>query len=154
MTASVVNSTSVKTTFNANTDGSYRVIVGSPTWTGGNAATTASGLLGSDASADESSLLSSQQSWWANYWANTGVLEANSSDGQAQYMETLRTVSLFMEAASMRGTIPGSQAGVADMFNWGQDHQNWTPSALAVPSSCVTSVFSASCLAVAIALAD
>ena len=44
-------------------------------------------------------------------------------------MESLRTIYLFMEAASMRGTIPGSQAGVADMFNFGQDHQTWTPSA-------------------------
>lgn len=129
VSAQVVNSTQVKVNFTPNTDGSYRVIVGAPTWTGGNAATTASNLLGSDASAAESSLLSSQQSWWANYWANTGVLEANSSDGTAQYMETLRTVYLFMEAASMRGTIPGSQAGVADMFNFGQDKQAWTPSA-------------------------
>ena len=129
VSASVVNSTSVRTTFTPNTDGSYRVIVGSPTWTGGNAATTAANLLGSDASAAESSLLGSQQSWWANFWAGTGVLEANSADGQAQYMENLRTLYLFMEAASMRGTIPGSQAGVADMFNWTQDHQYWTPSA-------------------------
>ncbi|MFI0719427.1 fascin domain-containing protein [Streptomyces sp. NPDC021224] len=129
VSAQVVNSTQVKVDFTPNTDGSYRVIVGSPTWTGGNAGSTASGLLGSDATAAESSLLGSQQSWWANYWANTGILEANSSDGQAQYMESLRTIYLFMEAASMRGTIPGSQAGVADMFNFGQDHQNWTPSA-------------------------
>ncbi|WP_103885020.1 fascin domain-containing protein [Actinacidiphila yanglinensis] len=125
----VVSSTQVKVNFTPNTDGSYRVIVGAPTWTGGNAASTASALLGSDATATESSLLSSQQSWWAGYWANSGLLEANSSDGQAQYMESLRTIYLFMEAASMRGTIPGSQAGVADMFNFGQDQQAWTPSA-------------------------
>ncbi|WP_327288198.1 hypothetical protein [Streptomyces sp. NBC_01198] len=129
VSAQVVNSTQVKVNFTPNTDGSYRVIVGAPTWTGGNAGSTASSLLGSDATVAESSLLGSQQSWWSNYWANTGLLEANSSDGQAQYMETLRTIYLFMEAASMRGTIPGSQAGVADMFNFGQDHQNWTPSA-------------------------
>ncbi|MFC4034844.1 hypothetical protein ACFO3J_25745, partial [Streptomyces polygonati] len=127
--STVVSSTQVRTTFTPNTDGTFRVIVGAPAWTGGNAAGTASALLGSDATVAESSLLSTQQSWWANFWANTGVLEANSSDGQAQYMETLRTLYLFMEAASMRGTIPGSQAGVADMFNFGQDHQNWTPSA-------------------------
>ncbi|CAG6396702.1 putative Alpha-L-fucosidase [Actinacidiphila cocklensis] len=129
VSAQVVNSTQVKVDFSPNTDGSYRVIAGAPTWTGGNAGSTASGLLGSDATAAESSLLGTQQSWWANFWANSGILEANSADGQAQYMETLRTIYLFMEAASMRGTIPGSQAGVADMFNFGQDHQNWTPSA-------------------------
>ncbi|WP_052397320.1 fascin domain-containing protein [Streptomyces sp. NRRL F-5123] len=129
VSARVVGNTQVKVDFTPNTDGSYRVVVGSPTWTGGNAAGTASGLLGSDATAAESSLLGSQQSWWANYWASTGILEAESADGQAQYMESLRTIYLFMEAASMRATVPGSQAGVADMFNFGQDHQNWTPSA-------------------------
>ncbi|SDO52310.1 fascin domain-containing protein [Actinacidiphila guanduensis] len=129
VTAQVVNSTQVKVNFTPNTDGSFRVVVGAPTWTGGNAGSTASSLLGSDATAAESSLLSSQQSWWANYWANSGLLEANSSDGQASYVESLRTIYLFMEAASMRGTIPGSQAGVADMFNFGQDQQAWTPSA-------------------------
>ncbi|WP_405827803.1 fascin domain-containing protein [Streptomyces sp. NBC_01176] len=129
VSAQVVNSTQVKVNFTPNADGSFRVIAGAPTWTGGNAGSTASALLGSDAGAAESSLLSTQQSWWANYWANSGLLEANSTDGQAQYMESLRTIYLFMEAASMRGAIPGSQAGVADMFNFGQDHQNWTPSA-------------------------
>ncbi|WP_069465883.1 fascin domain-containing protein [Actinacidiphila rubida] len=129
VSAQVVNSTQVKVTFTPNADGSYRVVAGAPAWTGGDAAGTASNLIGQDAGAPESSLLSSQQSWWAGYWANSGVLEANSSDGTAQYMETLRTLYLFMEAASMRGTVPGSQAGVADMFNFGQDHQNWTPSA-------------------------
>jgi hypothetical protein len=129
VSAQVVNGTQVKVNFTPNSDGSYRVIVGAPNWTGGDAASTASSLLGSDATAAESSLLSAQQSWWAGYWANSGILEANSSDGQAQYMESLRTIYLFMEAASMRGSIPGSQAGVADMFDFGQDQQAWTPSA-------------------------
>ncbi|SFD97516.1 hypothetical protein SAMN05216251_10121 [Actinacidiphila alni] len=129
VSASVVNTTQVKVVFTPNTDGSYRIVLGAPTWTGGNAATTAANLLGSDAGAAESALLSSQQSWWANFWGNSGALEANSADGTAQYMETLRTLYTYMEAASMRGTVPGSQAGVADMFNFGQDHQNWTPSA-------------------------
>ena len=129
VSAQVVNSTQVKVDFSPNTDGSYRVIVGSPTWADGDAGSTASALLGSDATAAESSLLSSQESWWAGYWADSGVLEADSSDGQAQYMESLRTIYLFMEAASMRGAVPGSQAGVADMFNFSQDQQAWTPSA-------------------------
>ena len=129
VTASVVNSTSVKVTFTPNTDGSFRVIVGAPTWTGGNAATTATSLLGSDATTAESSLLSSQSGWWNNFWANSGLIEMNSADGSAQYIESLRTIYLYTEAASMRGTFPGSQAGVTDMFNFGQDHQNWTPSA-------------------------
>jgi hypothetical protein len=128
VTASVVSSTSVRVSFKPNTDGSYRVLVGSPSWAGGNAATTASSLLGSDATASESSLLASQSSWWNNFWAGSGLVEMTSADGSAQYIENLRTLYLYTEAASMRGTYPGSQAGVTDMFNFGQDHQSWTPS--------------------------
>jgi hypothetical protein len=128
VTASVVNSTSVKVSFKPNTDGSFRVVVSSPTWAGGNAATTASSLLGSDATATESSLLSTQSTWWNNFWASAGLIEASSTDGSADYMESLRTIYLYTEAASMRGTYPGSQAGITDMFNYGQDHQDWTPS--------------------------
>ena len=36
VTAAVVNSTTVKTQFNPNADGSFRVVIGAPTWTGGN----------------------------------------------------------------------------------------------------------------------
>jgi hypothetical protein len=48
----------------------------------------------------------------------------NSSDGTAQYMENLRDIYLYTEAASMRGTYPGSQAGVADMFAYDEDQQD------------------------------
>jgi hypothetical protein len=129
VTAAVAGPTQVKVSFTPNPDGSYRVIAGAPTWTGGNAATTVSNLFGSDSTTAEASLLASQSSWWSAYWANSGLLELNSSDGSAQYLENLRTLYLFTEAASMRGTIPGSQAGVADMFNFSEDKQNWNPSA-------------------------
>jgi hypothetical protein len=128
VTTSVVNSTTVQVSFKPNADGSYRIVVGAPSWTGGNAATTAASLLGSDATTAESTLLSSQSTWWNAFWANSGLIELNSSDGAAQYMEALRTIYLYTEEASMRGTYPGSQAGVTDMFNFGQDQQKWTPS--------------------------
>ncbi len=52
----------------------------------------------------------------------------NSSDGTAQYMENLRAIYLYAEAASMHsGAYPGSQAGVADMFAFDQDQQDWYP---------------------------
>jgi hypothetical protein len=129
VTASVDSSSQVKVTLTPNADGSFRVIAGAPAWAGGSAGATASNLLGFDATASEPSLLAAQTAWWASYWANAGLLELSSADGSAQYLENLRTLYLFMEAASMRGTMPGSQAGVADMFNFGQDHQSWTPSA-------------------------
>ncbi|MBS2966994.1 putative Ig domain-containing protein, partial [Actinocrinis puniceicyclus] len=128
VSASVVNSTSVRVSFTPNSDGSYRVIVVSPSWTGGNANSAASTLIGSDASAGESSLLASQSVWWNGYWAHSGLIEASSSDGSAQYMENLHTLYLYFEAGSMHsGQYPGSQAGLADLFNFNQDHQAWYP---------------------------
>jgi hypothetical protein len=128
VTASVVNSTQVQVSFNPNADGSFRVIIAAPSWTGGNPATTAANLIGGDTTAATSSLLSAQSSAWNTYWANSGLIETNSADGTAQYMENLRTIYLYAEAASMHsGAYPGSQAGVADMFAYDQDKQDWYP---------------------------
>jgi hypothetical protein len=128
VTASVVNSTEVQVSFTPNSNGSFRIVVAAPSWAGGNAATTASTLIGSDTTTAASTLLATQSSWWNAYWANAGLIEANSSDGTAQYMENLRTLYLYDEAASMHsGDYPGSQAGVADMFAYDQDQQDWYP---------------------------
>jgi hypothetical protein len=128
VSASVINGTQVQVAFNPNSDGTYRVIVASPSWTGGTANSTAAGLIGADTTASESSLLAPQSAWWNNYWANSGLIEANSSDGTAQYMENLHTLYLYFEAGLMHsGQFPGSQAGLADLYNFNQDHQAWYP---------------------------
>ncbi len=128
VTASVVNSTQVKVTFTPNTDGSYRIVVAAPGWTGGNAISTAQNLIGSDTTSATSTLLSAQALAWHTFWANSGLVEATSSDGSAQYMENLRTLYLYDENASMSsGHYGGSQAGVADMFEYNQDKQDWFP---------------------------
>src|SRR6202453_3827984 len=128
VTASVVNSTEVQVSFTPNSNGSFRVIVAAPEWTGGNATSTASSLIGSDTTTATSSLLATQSTWWNGYWANAGLVQASSSDGSAQYMENLRTLYLYDEAASMHsGDYPGSQAGVADMFAFDEDQQDWYP---------------------------
>ena len=128
VTASVINGQQVQIAFTPNADGSFRVIVASPAWKGGNPTTTASTLIGDDTTATTSSLLSAQAAWWNGYWAHAGVVEMNSNDGAAPYLENLRTIYLFTEAASMHdGAYPGSQAGVADMFAFDQDKQDWYP---------------------------
>jgi hypothetical protein len=120
--ASVTNSETVTVTFKPNADGSYRVVVAAPHWAGGDAMATAQRLLGAPATSQRQ-----QEAWWHRYWANTGLLEMSSSDGVAQYLQSIRTLYLYTEAASMRGEYPGSQAGVADMFNFSEDHQDWYP---------------------------
>ncbi|WP_051950901.1 Ig-like domain-containing protein [Actinacidiphila yeochonensis] len=134
VTASVASPTQVKVAFKPNRDGSFRVVVGSPAWNGGTAqktpARTASKLIGQDASASEKSLLKPQDRWWQRFWSDSGLVAMDSADGSADYVENLRTLYLYEEAASMKaGIYPGSQAGEADMFSWDKDTQTWTPSA-------------------------
>jgi hypothetical protein len=129
LSVSVVSPTEVQASFKPTTKGSFRVVVAAPSWTGGDAASTADELIGNDANVSESALTSSQQQWWGNFWANSGLVEMNSADGSAAYIENLRTLYLYEEAASEKaGVYPGNQAGDADMFDWSQDEQTWTPS--------------------------
>ncbi|GAA5187867.1 hypothetical protein GCM10023322_37170 [Rugosimonospora acidiphila] len=125
--ASAPNSSTARVSFQPNTDGSYRVVVAAPGWTGGDAVATASALLGGDATASASSVAAAHLSWWHSYWAGAGLIKISSTDGTGDYVENLRTLYLYDEAASSRGTYPGSQAGVADLFNFSQDHQDWFP---------------------------
>jgi hypothetical protein len=126
----VASPTQVKVSFKPHADGTFRVVVASPGWTGGDAAATASRLIGHDATAPEPALTAAQNNWWNHYWTHSGLVEMNSADGSAAYIENLRTLYLYEEAASMKkGIYPGSQAGEADMFAWNKDAQTWTPSA-------------------------
>jgi hypothetical protein len=131
VTTSVVSSTEVQTSFTPHADGSFRVVVAAPAWNGtqGDPGTYATSVIGGDTTADESSLLSAQRSWWTDFWTRSGLIEMDSTDGSAAYVENLRTLYLYEEAASTKaGIYPGSQAGEADMFDWSQDTQTWTPS--------------------------
>ncbi|HLL67582.1 MAG TPA: RICIN domain-containing protein [Micromonosporaceae bacterium] len=125
--ASVVDPTSVRVSFQPNTNGSYRVVVGAPRWTGGNAQATATALLASNASLAAGTLSAAHLAWWHAFWNRVGLITMSSADGSADYLENLRTVYLYTNAAESRGQLPGSHAGVADLFNFGQDYQRWYP---------------------------
>ena len=130
VSTSVVSSTQVQTSFRPNADGSFRVVVAAPSWTGsGDPGSTATSLIGGDATATEATLLAGQDSWWSAFWKHSGLIEMSSSDGDAAYIENLRTLYLYEEASSEKaGVYPGNQAGDADMFDWDKDTQTWTPS--------------------------
>ncbi|MFD3525804.1 hypothetical protein [Streptomyces sp. NPDC058653] len=127
VSADVADPRSVRVRFTPHADGSFRVVVGAPHWTGGNAASTASRLIGSDATSSKSSLLAAQARHWNSFWGSTALMKISSPDGSGEYMENLRTLYLYNEAASMGGRYGGSQAGVANMFNFSKDHQDWYP---------------------------
>ncbi|HEX6449438.1 MAG TPA: Ig-like domain-containing protein [Trebonia sp.] len=129
---SVTNSTKITTSFKPNSDGEFRVVLAAPRWAGDTAIDTASvtatNLIGNDASLPEQALLNSQEHWWNQYWAHSGLVEMNSADGSAAYIENIRTLYLYDAAASSKtGTYFGSQAGEADMFDWSEDQQSWAP---------------------------
>lgn len=119
--ASVTSADSVQVSFKPNASGDFRVVVAAPHWAGGDAQQTAAQLLSQPISAQGSDM------WWHRFWGRSGLVEMSSADGSAQYIEQLRTIYLYTEAASMRSGLPGSQAGVADLFNFSEDHQDWFP---------------------------
>ena len=133
VSASVVSPTKVQVSFKPNADGDFRVVVAAPHWAGGTAAdtaaVTAAKVIGNDANVPEQALLGSQDRWWDSFWSHSGLVEMSSADGSAAYIENLRTLYLYEEAASEKqGIYPGNQAGDADMFDWNKDTIAWTPS--------------------------
>jgi hypothetical protein len=124
---STPNSVTAQVSFQPNTDGSFRVIVAAPMWTGGDPLTTATAVINGDATKAQSTVTAAHLSWWHSYWASAGLIRITSSDGTGDYVENLRTLYLYDTAAQNRGTYPGTQAGVANLFNFSQDHQDWYP---------------------------
>jgi hypothetical protein len=125
--ASVVDSQTVQVSFQPNADGSFRVVIAAPEWTGGDAMAMAASILGSDATAASAGLRAAHLAWWHDYWNRVGLIKMTSSDGSAEYFENLRTLYLYLAAAERGAAFPGSQAGLADLFDYLEDTQPWFP---------------------------
>jgi lysophospholipase L1-like esterase len=106
--ADVVNSNAVKVSLKPKTDGSFRIVVGVPHWTGGDVSAKAASLLGDDANASADDLSSAHLTWWHRYWDKVNLIKLSSADGAADYMENLRTLFLYYEGSSERGKFPSS----------------------------------------------
>lgn len=106
-------------------NGSYRLAIAAPAWTGGDALATARPLLAPAvrSTPDEHRL------WWHGFWQKAGLVKLTSKDGAAEYFENLRMLDVFTAAAESRGVLPGSQAGIADLFSSARDHHQWDSSA-------------------------
>ena len=116
---------SVKITFRPHPDGSFRILVGSPTWHGGDAALSASRLL---ASAERLSP-AEHRGWWNQFWERPGLMKLSSPDHAAEYLENLRMIDIYTAAAESRDRFPGTQAGIGDLFSSIRDEHRWSPSA-------------------------
>jgi hypothetical protein len=127
VTASAPDSRTGQVSFRPNTDGSFRVVAVSPAWTGGDAISTTRTLLGNDLTRTTADLAAGHLAWWHAYWNSVGLIKISSADGSGEYFENMRTLYLYDIAASNRGSLPGSQAGEANLFNPSQDSQPWYP---------------------------
>jgi hypothetical protein len=126
--ASTPNTLTAQVSFQPNTDGSFRVVVAAPGWTGGDAIATANAVLNGAATRPQPEVRDAHLQWWHDFWRSAGLIKITSPDGTGDYVENLRTIFLYASAAQSRGTLPGSQAGVADLFTFSQDKRDWYPS--------------------------
>jgi hypothetical protein len=116
----------VRLTFRPNSDGTFRILVCSPEWRGGNdALSVVSGLL----EVAKGRTATEHRKWWNGFWNSVGVIKLTSLDGSAEYFESLRMIDLFTTAAESRDRLPGSQAGIGDLFSSFKDDHHWGPSA-------------------------
>jgi hypothetical protein len=92
--ATVVDSRTVRVSFQPNADGSYRILAGAPAWTGGNAQATATALFGLAAIAATATLQAPSLTWWHGFWSTTNPMKITSADGSGDYLENLRTFYL------------------------------------------------------------
>ncbi|HET6296545.1 MAG TPA: DUF5703 domain-containing protein [Kribbella sp.] len=125
--ASAPNPLTAQVNFQPNTDGSFRVVVAAPTWTGGDSIATTNSVLNGAATRPQAEVRGAHLQWWHDYWQSAGLIKVSSADGTGDYVENLRTIYLYSAAAQSRGVLPGSQAGVADLFTFSQDRREWFP---------------------------
>ena len=116
---------SVRISFHPRSDGSFRILIGSPRWRGGDALSTASSLM---ASAEKLSP-EEHRAWWHAFWERPGLMKLSSPDHVAEYFENLRMIDIYTAAAESRDRLPGSQAGIGDLFSSIRDEHRWGPSA-------------------------
>ncbi|WP_329001829.1 hypothetical protein OHA18_02295 [Kribbella sp. NBC_00709] len=117
VTASVVDPLTVRLTFRPRADGSYRIVVGVPSYRGGELRTAARRAVVESPS--------HHLQWWHSFWAKTAPMRITSADGSGEYVENLRTFQLYTMAASMRGDVPSTHGAVVRMFSSSEDQADW-----------------------------
>ncbi|HEY7265137.1 MAG TPA: hypothetical protein VH589_27105 [Trebonia sp.] len=125
--ASATGALSVQVSFLPHADGSFRVVVAAPHWAGGDAMAAAQRLLAGTTEPPAAALRAGTEAWWHGYWQRAGLMRLTSADGAAQYFENVRMINLYADAAERGSSWPGSQAGVADLFDSDQDTHSWDP---------------------------
>jgi len=120
-----VDAVTIRVQFRPRADGTFRILVGAPSWRGGSAEAAALALI----TAAMKEPAAEHREWWHNFWRSTGLMKLSSADHAAEYFENLRAIDLFATAAESRDRLPGGQAGIGDLFSPIRDEHQWGPSA-------------------------
>jgi alpha-L-fucosidase 2 len=104
-------------------NGTFRVLVPVPDYNGKDVPQTIISQALTDSSPN------THRIWWNTFWRRAGLMKVSSPHGSGEYMENLRAISLFTNAAERGQEYPGSQAGVADLFSSVRDVHRWDPAA-------------------------
>lgn len=115
----------VNVSFEPHPDGTFRVFVAAPEWKGGNSIRAARQAFSAELKVSPAT----HRQWWNDFWRRAGLMKLSSHDHSAEYFENLRAIDLYTAAADSRGRLPGSQAGVADLFSAFGDTHQWDPAA-------------------------
>jgi len=118
--AEVVDAHTVRLTFRPRPDGSFQIVVGVPSYTGGDVATAAAAAV-AQTGTDKAHL-----AWWHAFWAKAAPMRITSADGSGEYLENLRALQLYTTAASMRSALPSSHGAVIRMFSSARDQADWS----------------------------
>ena len=105
-------------------DGRLEVVVGAPSFRGDQSAMQAANAVFAG-KVDFTATAAS----WHDFWAHVNPIRAESPDGVGRYAESLRTLFLFASAAHSGNRVPGSHAGIADLFASTKDDHLWDPAA-------------------------
>ncbi|MGW5192151.1 glycosyl hydrolase family 95 catalytic domain-containing protein [Kribbella sp. NPDC004138] len=117
VTASVVDPLTVRLTFRPRADGSFRLVVGVPSYRGGELRAAARRAVVETPS--------HHLDWWHAFWDKAAPMRITSADGSGEYVENLRTLQLYTMAASMRGNVPSTHGAVVRMFSSSGDQADW-----------------------------
>ncbi|HTJ29052.1 MAG TPA: hypothetical protein VL346_01040 [Acidobacteriaceae bacterium] len=132
VSAAVDDERSVTLSFKPNADGHFRLLVAAPHYNveAGAAKEVARAALAKASPGGQPGTAHGvgDRAWWHAYWRRAAYMKITSADGVGDYMENLRTLYLYSSAAQNRAAVPGSQAGVADIFSAVPTHM-WDPGA-------------------------
>jgi len=104
-------------------DGHFRILAAAPHYDGKQDIAAIARKALEDRAATE------HADWWHTFWHRAGTIRITSPDGTGEYMENLRNIYLFSAAAENGAEIPGSQAGIGDLFSAVRDVHHWDPAA-------------------------